>query len=214
MMYPLVSELAADGIPVAVSLRVLKLARQPYYRWREKPITASEVQRAYRANALHDAHQNDPEFGYRLLRDETEAAGEPMATRTAWRLCQQNVWHSAFGVKRSKNGRRPGPPVHDDHVQRQFTAAAPNRLWLTDITEHPTGEGKLYLKRGTRTCTPGGSWATPWPAACTPRWPWTPLRRLWHAVVAPRWWPGASCTRTEAPSSVRPCSRTRSPATG
>ncbi len=35
--------------------------------------------------------------------------------------------------------------MHDDLVQRDFTAAAPNRLWLTDITEHPTGEGKLYL---------------------------------------------------------------------
>ena len=33
-MYPLVRELAADGIPVAVTCRVLKLARQPYYRWR------------------------------------------------------------------------------------------------------------------------------------------------------------------------------------
>jgi len=32
-MYPLVSELAADGIPVSVSCRVLGLARQPYYRW-------------------------------------------------------------------------------------------------------------------------------------------------------------------------------------
>jgi transposase InsO family protein len=41
-------------------------------------------------------------------------------------------------------GRKPGPPVHDDLVERQFTAAAPNRLWLTDITEHPTAEGKLY----------------------------------------------------------------------
>jgi len=30
-------------------------------------------------------------------------------------------------------------------VQRQFTAAGPNQLWLTDITEHPTHEGKLYL---------------------------------------------------------------------
>jgi putative transposase len=35
--------------------------------------------------------------------------------------------------------------VHDDLVDRQFTAAAPNEVWLTDITEHPTGEGKLYL---------------------------------------------------------------------
>jgi len=68
-----------------------------------------------------------------------------MATRTAWRLCQANGWHSAFGTKPGKNGRRPGPPVHDDRVKRQFTAQAPNRLWLTDITGYPTGEGKLYL---------------------------------------------------------------------
>jgi hypothetical protein len=35
--------------------------------------------------------------------------------------------------------------VHDDLVRRDFTADAPNTKWLTDITEHPTGEGKLYL---------------------------------------------------------------------
>jgi putative transposase len=41
--------------------------------------------------------------------------------------------------------RRAGPPVHDDLVRKVFTADAPNQLWLTDITEHPTAEGKLYL---------------------------------------------------------------------
>ena len=34
--------------------------------------------------------------------------------------------------------------VHDDLVQRAFGAPAPDLVWLTDITEHPTGEGKLY----------------------------------------------------------------------
>jgi putative transposase len=29
-------------------------------------------------------------------------------------------------------------------VQRDFTAAAPDTVWVTDITEHPTAEGKLY----------------------------------------------------------------------
>ena len=53
-------------------------------------------------------------------------------------------WWSAFGKKRGKNGKA-GPPVHDDLVERDFTADAPNRLWLADITEHRTGEGKLYL---------------------------------------------------------------------
>ena len=46
---------------------------------------------------------------------------------------------------RQGKGGRPGPPVHDDRVNRLFTAAAPNQLWLTDITEHRTAEGKLYL---------------------------------------------------------------------
>ena len=41
--------------------------------------------------------------------------------------------------------RKAGPPVHDDLVNRQFTASRPDELWLTDITEHPTAEGKLYL---------------------------------------------------------------------
>src|SRR5699024_9809795 len=55
--YPLVSELAADGIPVAVSLRVLKLSRQPYYRWRHQQVTNAELIEAYRADALLDAHR-------------------------------------------------------------------------------------------------------------------------------------------------------------
>jgi transposase InsO family protein len=35
--------------------------------------------------------------------------------------------------------------VHDDLVQRNFSAPAPDRVWLTDLTEHPTSEGKLYI---------------------------------------------------------------------
>ncbi|MEE6177849.1 hypothetical protein [Mycobacterium sp. 050134] len=37
------NELAADGIPVAVSCRVLTLARQPYYRWRANSVTDAEA---------------------------------------------------------------------------------------------------------------------------------------------------------------------------
>ena len=44
------SELAADGIPVAVSLRVLKLSRQPDYRWRKQQVTESELIESHRAN--------------------------------------------------------------------------------------------------------------------------------------------------------------------
>ena len=49
-------------------------------------------------------------------------------------------------AKKKGLARRAGPPVHDDLVAWRFTAAGPNQPWLTDITEHPTGEGKLYLR--------------------------------------------------------------------
>jgi putative transposase len=145
MMYPLVRELAEDGIPVTVTCRVLKIARQPYYRWLANPVADAELTAAYRANALFDAHRDDPEFGYRFLVDEARDAGEPMAERTAWRICSDLGWWSAFGKKRGKNGKKPGPPVHDDLVERDFTATGPNQLWLADITEHRTAEGKLYV---------------------------------------------------------------------
>ena len=139
------SELAADGVPVAVSLRVLKLSRQPYYRWLVTPVTDAELVEAHRANALFDAHRDDPEFGYRFLADEARDAGQPMCRRTAWKICSQNRWWSAFGKKKARSGKKPGPPVHDDLVNRDFSAEAPNELWLGDITEHRTREGKLYV---------------------------------------------------------------------
>ena len=124
---------------------MLKIARQPYYRWLASPVTDAELTAAHRANALFDAHRDDPEFGYRFLLDEARDAGQVIAERTAWKLCSQRGWWSAFGKKRGRNGKTPGPPVHDDLVERDFTAPAPNRLWLSDITEYWTGEGKLYL---------------------------------------------------------------------
>ena len=129
-----------------MSCRVLKLSRQPYYRWLADSVTTSELVEAYRANALYDAHQDDPEFGHRLLADEARAAGELMSDRTAWKIASENAWFSAFGKKKARGkGKKAGPPVHDDLVQRDFTATRPNQLWLTDITEHWTDEGKLYL---------------------------------------------------------------------
>jgi putative transposase len=145
MMYPLVRELAADRIPVAVTCRVLKIARQPYYRWLANPVTDAELTEAYLANALSDAHRDDPEIGYRFLADEAREAGFAACDRTMWRVCSTNGWWSAFGKKRGMNGKKPGPPVHDDLVKRDFTAEAANQLWLANITEHWTSEDKLYL---------------------------------------------------------------------
>lgn len=139
------TERAAEQVPVVVSCRVLGLCRRQYYRWLAAPVTESEWDHALIANAVFDAHLDDPEFGYRFLVDEVRAAGIDVAERTVWRICSDHGWWSSFGKKRGRSGKKAGPPVHDDRVRREFVADAPDRLWLTDITEHNTSEGKLYL---------------------------------------------------------------------
>lgn len=120
MIYPLVRELAVDGVSVTVTCRVLKIARQPYYRWLAGPVTALEWVQAHRMNALFDAHRDDPEFGYRFLGDEAEIAGWPMARRTAWSLSAQAGLVSATQRRKRGKATKAGPPVFDDLVRRVF----------------------------------------------------------------------------------------------
>ncbi len=103
------------------------------------------VGRAHLANALFDAHRDDPEFGYRFLADEARLAGHDVCDRTVWRICRDNRWWSAFGKPKSRKSGKPGTASHDDLVRRVFTADGPNELWLTELTERRTDEGKLYL---------------------------------------------------------------------
>jgi putative transposase len=144
MMFPLVLDLAVDKIPVAVTCRVLGFSKQAFYQWKANPVSDRDWADAHLINAVIDIHHDDPEFGYRFITDELPARGITASRNRVNRLCtQQRLW-SVHSRKQGLN-RKPGPPVHDDLVERVFTAERANRLWLTDITEHPTAEGKLYL---------------------------------------------------------------------
>jgi len=143
MTYPLVRDLAAEGFPVRLTCGVLGFSAQAFYAWSKNPVSGRDLEDAYAINALIDAHGDDPAFGYRFLADELERVGIEIGERRAWRLCsQQKLWSTT--VKKGRKGKRPGPAVNDDLLRRDFTAAQPNRKWVTDLTEHPTAEGKVY----------------------------------------------------------------------
>jgi putative transposase len=144
MRFPLVLDLAADGIPVAVTCRTLGFSKQAFYRWKANPVCQRDWDDAHLINAALDIHADDPAFGYRFIADELPDHGITAGHNRVARLCRsQRIW-SVFAKKKGL-ARRAGPPVHDDLVQRRFTACERDQLWLTDITEHHTGEGKLYL---------------------------------------------------------------------
>jgi putative transposase len=143
MTYPLVLDLAADGIPVTVTCRVLGFSTQAFNKWRRNPVSQRDWDDAHLINAAMDIHSDDPAFGYRFIADELAEAGFAASERRVWRLCSQERLWSVFAKKRGLN-KKAGPPVHDDLVGRNFTAPRSDQLWLTDITEHRTAEGKLY----------------------------------------------------------------------
>ncbi|PZS35191.1 MAG: hypothetical protein DLM59_03400 [Pseudonocardiales bacterium] len=167
MSYPLVLELAADGIAVTLIRRVLGFSTQAFYKWKKQPVTRRDWDDAHLLNAALDIDDGAPEFGYRLVADELPEHGNTAGENRVQRLCSaQRIW-SLHSKKRGLN-RKAGPPVHDDLLAipgggRDFTARAPNVKWLTDITEHPASSPAAAAARHRR--------SKPWPST------WTSLRR-------------------------------------
>jgi transposase InsO family protein len=124
---------------------VLGFSAQAFYKWRARPCSERDWDDAHLTNAIVDVHADDPAFGYRFIADELHGAGHRVGERRVWRLCRdQRVWSTTTKKGRRGSAKTPGPPVHVDLVRRQFRTPAPDRVWLTDITEHPTVEGKVY----------------------------------------------------------------------
>jgi len=144
MTFPVVTDLADDGVPVSLSCRVLGFSRQAYYQWLADPVSDREWSDAHAANAVLDAHADDPEFGYRFLADELRGKGLEVSDHQVLKACRLVRVRCCHSIRRG-SGKRPGPPAHDDLVKREFRAEAANRLWLTDISEHWAGDSKLYL---------------------------------------------------------------------
>jgi putative transposase len=130
-----------------VACRVLNVSRSGYYDWLGRPDSLRVQENELLLKQIRDIHK-ESRFTYgspRVLAELTLGLGLPVNLKRVARLMREAGIQGLY--RRRRRGctfRDPDAQACPDLVNRDFTADEPNRLWITDITEHPTGEGKVY----------------------------------------------------------------------
>ena len=137
-----IDRLAGAGMPVERSCRVLGVSRQNYYKARRTPATPTQLPRQWLTGLRREIHVAcRGSYGYRRVHAElTMAMGIKCSSR---RVCVLKSQAGIYGLPGSVGVKRlHGVATAEDLVNRKFHRLHPNELWVTDITEHPTREGK------------------------------------------------------------------------
>lgn len=144
-MTPLVLELAADGFPVAVTCRVLGISRSGFYDAAARPPSARAVSDAALTVTIEAVHaMSRRSYGAPRVHAELRLGQGLRVGRKRVARLMRAAGLAGICHRRKRGRQRPAPAPHEDLVRRRFVADAPDRLWATDVTEHPTGTGKVY----------------------------------------------------------------------
>lgn len=130
-----------------MACRVLKVSRSGYYDWRDRPPSSREQDNELLLKHIEAIHvESRGTYGWPRVHAELALGmGVNVNHKRVARLMREAGIQGLY--RRRRRGcttRNPAEEPAEDLVNRNFTAEGPNRLWLTDITEHPTKEGKLY----------------------------------------------------------------------
>jgi transposase InsO family protein len=136
--------MASEGLPVQAACRLLDVAESGYYEWRSRPPSQRSIRHVWlldQIRAVHAASRGT--YGaHRVHAELTLGLGISVGHG------QIELLMARAGIKGLPGNRRPKPrhqtPTAGDLVNRSFTRSQPNQLWVTDITEHHTREGKVY----------------------------------------------------------------------
>jgi putative transposase len=141
--------IAAEKAHHSVSLlcRVLQVSRSGYYAWGGRgpsPRSVADAQLGADIARIHGDTRGT--YGAPRIHAELRARGISCGRKRVARLMRAAGLQGCHRRKGPRTTRRArdGAPVND-LVHRDFTAPAPNRLWMADITYVPTWAGFLYL---------------------------------------------------------------------
>ena len=132
---------------IARMCAALRVSRSGYYGWRGRPASARERANQRLLHRIEQIHRSAREnYGARKTWEALRAEGEVCGRHRVARLRQISgiIAKRARRFRRSYAARNSAPPA-PNLVNRDFTAPAPDRVWVTDITFVPTRRGWLYV---------------------------------------------------------------------
>jgi putative transposase len=133
--------------PIVVMCRVLDVSESGFYAWRKRPVCQRQREDAQLTEEMRQefsAHQG--RYGSPRLHVELRDRGRSVARKRVARLMREAGLCAKHKRRRALTTHRdPSHPVAPNLLNREFTASAPNKKWVTDITYIPTMQGWLYL---------------------------------------------------------------------
>ena len=133
---------------VSAMCRVLEVSRSGFYAWERRAPCDRALYDAWLTREIGLVHAASRGlYGSPRVHAELACEGVRVGPKRVERLMRQAGIEGAH-MRRRRPGttvRVPGIVPADDLVCREFAAAAPNLLWLADLKEIATAEGKLYL---------------------------------------------------------------------
>jgi putative transposase len=147
MIYAFIRDECSD-LPVAVACRVMNVSTSGFYQRAAQPVTAKEVDDAAMTATIRqiwiDSRQS---YGVPRVHAELVLGRQQRCSRQrVERLMRQAGIQGIYRRRRRGCTKRdPKAEPNPDLVERAFDPAEANRLWCMDVTEHPTGTGKIYL---------------------------------------------------------------------
>ncbi len=127
-----------------LACRVVEVSESGYYARRSRPPSVRSVRHAWLTDLIRRAHfDSRGTYGIRRVHAElTLGQGVAVGHQAVELLMRRAGIQGISG--RPKFRRVPGVVTAADRVERQFHRDNPDELWVTDVTEHPTREGKVY----------------------------------------------------------------------
>jgi putative transposase len=124
---------------------VTGLSRSTYYDIKFRAPSDRSIRHLLLEEAITEVHAaSRGTYGVLRIRAALEIErGIIVNTKLVLKLMRRLGIHGLPGPKKTARNL-VNAATTEDLVERRFTAAQANALWLTDITEHPTREGKVY----------------------------------------------------------------------